>query len=34
MVQFYICCIRRGLITLDNVPEKWRDAVKARLGGV
>lgn len=31
MVQFYVCCIRRGLITLDNVPEKWRDAVKARL---
>lgn len=34
MVQFYVCCIRRGLITLDNVPEKWRDAVKARLEGV
>jgi hypothetical protein len=34
MVQFYICCIKRGLITLDNVPEKWRDAVKARLEGV
>ncbi len=34
MVQFYVCCIRRGLITLDKVPEKWRDAVKARLEGV
>lgn len=34
MVQFYVCCIRRCLITLDNVPEKWRDAVKARLEGV
>lgn len=34
MVQFYVCCIRRGLITLNNVPEKWRDAVKARLEGV
>lgn len=31
MVQFYVCCIRRGLITLDKVPEKWRDAVKVRL---
>ena len=34
MVQFYVCCIRRGLITLNNVPEKWRNAVKARLEGV
>lgn len=34
MVQFYVCCIRRGLITLDNVPEKWRDAVKSELEGV
>ena len=34
MVQFYVCCIRRGLITLDNVPEKWRDAVRSRLEGV
>jgi hypothetical protein len=31
MVQFYVCCIKRGLITLDKVPEKWRDAVKVRL---
>lgn len=34
MVQFYVCCIRRGLITLDNVPKKWRDAVKSELDGV
>lgn len=34
MVQFYICCIKRGLITLDKVPEKWREAVKSELDGV
>lgn len=33
MVQFYICCIRRGLITLDKVPEKWREAVRAEMEG-
>lgn len=29
MVQFYVCRMR-----LEDVPEKWRDAVKARLEGV
>nr|DAG99413.1 MAG TPA: hypothetical protein [Ackermannviridae sp.]DAJ64554.1 MAG TPA: hypothetical protein [Caudoviricetes sp.]DAV58924.1 MAG TPA: hypothetical protein [Caudoviricetes sp.] len=33
MVQFYICCIKRGLITLDKVPEKWREAVMAEMEG-
>ena len=33
MVQFYICCIKRGLITLDKVPEKWREAVRAEMEG-
>lgn len=31
MVQFYVCRIKLGALALDNVPEKWRDAVKARL---
>lgn len=31
--QFYICCIKRGLITLDKVPEKWREAVRAEMEG-
>lgn len=33
MVQFYICCIKRGLITMDKVPEKWREAVRAEMEG-
>ena len=31
MVQFYVCCIRRGLVTLDGVPEKWREAVRVEM---
>nr|DAG91126.1 MAG TPA: hypothetical protein [Ackermannviridae sp.] len=29
MMQFYVC-----RMTLEDVPEKWMDAVKARLEGV
>ena len=29
MMQFYVCHM-----TLEDVPEKWRDVVKARLEGV
>nr|DAE70754.1 MAG TPA: hypothetical protein [Caudoviricetes sp.] len=29
MVQFYVC-----RMTLEDVPEKWMDAAKARLEGV
>lgn len=29
MVQFYVC-----RMTLEDVPKKWMDAVKARLEGV
>lgn len=29
MVQFYVC-----RMTLEDVPGKWRDSVKARLEGV
>lgn len=31
MVQFYVCRIKLGRMTLEDVQEKWRDAVKARL---
>lgn len=31
MVQFYVCRIKLGKMTLDDVPEKWRDTVKAGL---
>lgn len=34
MVQFYVCRIKLGKMTLEDVPEKWRDAVKAGLEGV
>lgn len=34
MVQFYVCRIKLGRMTLEDVLEKWRDAVKARLEGV
>lgn len=34
MVQFYVCRIKLGRMTLEDVPEKWRDAVKSRLEGV
>ena len=28
MVKFYLMQIRIGKITIDDVPEKWREAVK------
>ena len=31
MVQFYVCRIKLGRMTLEDAPEKWRDAVKTRL---
>lgn len=31
MVQFYVCRIKLGRMTIEDVPEKWRDAVQARL---
>lgn len=34
MVQFYVCRIKLGCMTLEDVPEKWMDAVKTRLEGV
>lgn len=31
MVQFYVCRIKLGRMTLDDVLEKWRDAVRAKM---
>ena len=31
MVNFYLMQIRIGKITIDDVPEKWREAVKNML---
>lgn len=31
MVKFYVGMIRRGTITLENVPARWREAVAAAL---
>ena len=32
MVNLYVKRIRAGLMTLDEVPARWRDAVEAELG--
>lgn len=31
MVKFYVNRIRHGLMTLDDVPERWREAVRKEL---
>ena len=31
MVQFYIMMIKRGMITVDDVPIKWREEVKVKI---
>lgn len=31
MVNFYVYRIKNGKMTLDEVPKKWRDAVKEKL---
>lgn len=31
MVQLYVDLIRKGLRTIDQVPERWRAAVAAEL---
>lgn len=33
MVNIYVDLIRAGQITLEQVPEKWREAVRLALGG-
>ncbi len=32
MVNLYVKLIRMGRMTIDDVPELWRDAVRAALG--
>lgn len=32
MVKIYVRWIRAGRMTLDEVPERWREAVRAALG--
>jgi hypothetical protein len=31
MVQLYVKRIRAGLMTIDDVPERWREAVRKAL---
>lgn len=31
MIQFFVLQIKLGKITLEQVPEKWRDAVSIEL---
>jgi hypothetical protein len=33
MVNFYVKRIRKGLMTIEEVPERWRDAVREALEG-
>jgi hypothetical protein len=33
VVNFYVKRIRKGLMTLEDVPERWRDAVREALEG-
>ena len=32
MANFYVYRIKNGKLTLDEVPEKWRDKVAEKLG--
>lgn len=31
MVQFFVCRIRCSKMAIEDVPERWREAVQARL---
>ena len=31
MIKFYVNQIKRGIMTLEQVPEKWREAVRQTL---
>jgi hypothetical protein len=31
MVKFYVNRIKHGLMTIDDVPERWREAVRKEL---
>lgn len=32
MVRFYVLQIKLGKITIEDVPEKWRELVKKEIG--
>ena len=32
MIKFYVDRIKKGKLTLDEIPAKWRDQVAAALG--
>lgn len=31
MINFYVNRIKQGKITIDDVPERWREAVREKL---
>lgn len=31
MIQFYVKMVKAGKLTIDQVPEKWREAVRKDL---
>ena len=31
MVRIYVYCVKCGKMTVDDIPEKWREAVKTAL---
>lgn len=33
MIKFYVNQIKRGIMTLEQVPEKWRELVRQALIG-
>lgn len=33
MVKIYVTLIRRGKLTIEDVPQRWREEVSAALGG-
>lgn len=32
MINFYVNRIKQGKMTIDDVPERWREAVREKLG--
>lgn len=34
MVRVYVYCVQCGKMAVDDVPEKWREAVKTALNDV
>lgn len=34
MINFYVQRIKQGKMTLEEVPEKWREAVRERLENI